>query len=281
MVAETKKESAPKPKAAAVVSSSDLNTIPGAPLAGTGDICSDVAVVPPDGIEAHQYTVVEAKDVDKDKYHCHPANLKHWEFEHYHKQPPVPFCTHDPKVDKVISAHLSEYGWWGAPDEFRILLSLSPEGGPCTKERPYILDIGANIGLFSVIAAFHGCHAFAFEPLAENNHRLVQSLLLNGVEDRVRVFKHAVGRKYLPVTLGFRAGNPGSSGINLGGDSSETVEQITIDGLLAGPEAAHWEGQTVTLGMKADVKDNKPRPQVTLPRLTGDKLNFVKIDTEG
>ncbi len=136
-----------------------------------------------------------------------------------------------------------------------------------------MLDIGANIGLFSVLAAVHGCHALAFEPLAENHDRLLASLQRNKVAHRVRLLKHAVGKRYAPVTLGFRASNPGSSSIGLEAAVQETVESITIDGLLAGPQADAF------LGMQAD-PDGSGTPLV-LPRITGSAINFAKIDTEG
>lgn len=43
-------------------------------------------------------------------------------------------------------------GFWGAPDEFMILLST----GPCSEDRPYMLDIGGNIGLFTLLGASRG-----------------------------------------------------------------------------------------------------------------------------
>jgi hypothetical protein len=42
-----------------------------------------------------------------------------------------------------------------------ILLST----GPCSEDRPYMLDIGANIGLFTLLGAYRGCHVLSFEPL--------------------------------------------------------------------------------------------------------------------
>lgn len=234
------------------------SSIPGAPWAGTGGVCSGVSIAPPDGVDAHAYVVVSAADVDAKLYPCFQTTLAHWELEHYHKQPPLPFCTHDPAVDEVISGALHKYHFWSSPNDFRVLIAT----GPCTPSRPYMLDIGANIGLFTLVGAYHGCAVLAFEPLAENNHRLLQTLVLNGLQSKARVYKHAVGRKYERVTLGFRATNPGSSGINLGGTSTETVEQITIDALLAGPERHAFAAQG-------------------LPSLNGSTINMVKIDTEG
>jgi FkbM family methyltransferase len=137
--------------------------------------------------------------------------------------------------------------------------------GPCSEERPYMLDIGANLGVFTLIGAERGCHAVAFEPLSENIHRLWHSVKKNGYEDRVILMQHAVGKYFTDVTIGFRPSNPGASGINLGGSKTETVQQITIDGLLSSKNAPKFA--------TAEAKG--------LPPLTGQYINFVKVDTEG
>ena len=133
---------------------------------------------------------------------------------------------------------------------------------PCTKARPYMLDIGANIGLFTLIGAEKGCHVLAFEPLSDNIQRTAHSLIANGYWDQVKLFKHAVGKFFTTVTIGFRPSNPGSSGINLGGSKSERIQQITIDGLLLGHSPPSFEGKG-------------------LPKIEGSRINFAKIDTEG
>lgn len=211
----------------------------------------------PDASEA-DWVVIKAEDIDQEAHPCHWTNLTHWALTYYYKLPPIRMCTHDPEVDTVISSHLHKYGFWGAPDEFMVLLSM----GPCTEERPYMLDIGGNIGLFTLMGAEKGCHVLTFEPLAENNHRMASSLIANGYWDRVILFKHAVGKFFTSVNIGFRPSNPGSSGINLGGSKSEKVRQITIDGLLMGdkrPSFPGWSG----------------------PPLQPSRINFIKVDTEG
>jgi FkbM family methyltransferase len=161
----------------------------------------------------------------------------------------------------VISKHLHEWSFWGSPDEWMVLLAA----GPCTAERPYMLDIGSNLGVFTLIGAERGCHAVAFEPLSENIHRLSHSVKTNGYESQVMLLQHAVGKYFTDVTIGFRPSNPGASGINLGGSKEEVVQQITIDGLLLGKNPPAF-------------KDAKAKG---LPPLTGQYINFVKVDTEG
>lgn len=54
------------------------------------------------------------------------------------------------------------------------------------------VDIGANVGAFSVLAAMAGAYVIAVEPEPQNRARLVHHLTLNGVADRVTVLAEAV-----------------------------------------------------------------------------------------
>jgi FkbM family methyltransferase len=213
---------------------------------------------PEEDVEWH---IVENEEADADAHPCHLANITHWALKYYHKLADVKICTHDPTVDTVISDHLHKWSFWGSPDEWMVLLAA----GPCTAERPYMLDIGSNLGIFSLIGAERGCHAVAFEPLSENIHRLSHSVKKNGYEDNIMLLQHAVGKYFTDVTIGFRPSNPGASGINLGGSKTETVQQITIDGLLLGKYPPAF----------------KNAKEKGLPPLLGQYINFVKVDTEG
>ena len=219
------------------------------------DVCNNTASETEGPREWH---VFSREELDETEYPCYWTNLTHWQLTYYHKLPPIKMCTHDPEQDTVISSHLHKYGFWGSPDEFMILLNINP----CTQERPYMLDIGMNIGLFTLVGAEKGCHVLSFEPLSENIQRAMHSVIANGYEDRVQLFKHAVGKFFTTVTIGFRPSNPGSSGINLGGSKSERMEQITIDGLLLGHSPPSF-------------------PDKSLPKIEGSRINFAKIDTEG
>jgi FkbM family methyltransferase len=175
---------------------------------------------------------------------------------------PVNVCTHDPKIDTVISHFLHTYHFWGSPDDYLILLAT----GPCTPERPYMMDIGANLGVYSILGASRGCHLVAFEPLSQNILRLKASLDENGWGERSLLYKHAVGKTHATVRIGFRPSNPGASALGHGGDEEEVIDQITIDNLLLG---------------KNPPKFKAPKGHKELPPFLGKYINFVKIDTEG
>jgi FkbM family methyltransferase len=175
---------------------------------------------------------------------------------------PMNVCSHDPKIDTVISHFLHTYHFWGSPDDYLILLAT----GPCTPERPYMMDIGANLGVYSILGASRGCHLVAFEPLSQNILRLKASLDENGWGNRALLYKHAVGKTHATVRIGFRPSNPGASALGHGGDEEEVIDQITIDNLLLGKNPPVFKPG----------KDGKK-----LPPFMGKYINFVKIDTEG
>lgn len=67
--------------------------------------------------------------------------------------------------------------------------------GEISKRSMFIIDAGANIGLYSLLAAVNNRQAIvqAFEPNPFNNARLRRNVALNGVEDRVEVHQVALG----------------------------------------------------------------------------------------
>lgn len=68
-----------------------------------------------------------------------------------------------------------------------------------------VVDVGANVGAFSVLAAKMGAKVWAYEPHPDNAQALVTNLHANGVADRVRVYQAAVWPE-------------GGSGFELAGD---------------------------------------------------------------
>jgi hypothetical protein len=57
------------------------------------------------------------------------------------RQPQLKFCTHDPKVDTVISGAIHRYGSWFSGSELSKLAARLP-GGRCSPSKPVVLDIG-------------------------------------------------------------------------------------------------------------------------------------------
>lgn len=64
-----------------------------------------------------------------------------------------------------------------------------------------MLDVGANMGQHSLIAAWHGMRVHAFEPLPRLAVRLKANLALNRLQERVSVFESAVSSVEGSATL--------------------------------------------------------------------------------
>jgi len=69
-------------------------------------------------------------------------------------------------------------------------------------ENPVVLDIGANSGVFSLIAAINpNMHSFAFEPNPSAYDILQRNIALNNIEDKVETFQLALTERHGTATL--------------------------------------------------------------------------------
>lgn len=93
-----------------------------------------------------------------------------------------------------------------------------------------VLDIGANIGIYTMLAAKRGARVFAVEADPDNVEKLRHHVALNGFEDRVTIFPVAVGREAGSITLFRDPANSGHSNVFEGVDPVE-VPLTTVDAL--------------------------------------------------
>lgn len=95
-----------------------------------------------------------------------------------------------------------------------------------------VLDLGANIGAFSVFAAKNGARVFAFEPESTNYAQLKKNLELNSLNG-VTVFKKAVGGNNGFAQMSHAKVNRGASSIvNKRSSTFEQVEVVTLEHAL-------------------------------------------------
>jgi FkbM family methyltransferase len=81
-----------------------------------------------------------------------------------------------------------------------------------------VLDVGANVGIYTLLAAKRGARVFAIEADPKTAEILRHNIHLNGFDDRVTVFPIAVGEREGTVTLYRFAENWGHSNLFAGTD---------------------------------------------------------------
>lgn len=92
------------------------------------------------------------------------------------------------------------------------------------------MDIGANIGAFTVLAAgVAGARAKAFEPSLLTCQILRRNLLLNDLQDRAQAIQAAVGRNIGEIQLSVDLGTENHIVTNTSKQNSQTVRMTTLD----------------------------------------------------
>ncbi|MFK5856525.1 MAG: FkbM family methyltransferase [Bacteroidota bacterium] len=94
------------------------------------------------------------------------------------------------------------------------------------------LDIGANIGTYSILFVNEGLSGFAFEPVKSNYNALVTNLKLNNIEDKVVSYPIALGERKRKASFTYDPINTGASHLTENDDFLEVVnnpEFVDID----------------------------------------------------
>lgn len=98
------------------------------------------------------------------------------------------------------------------------------------KEGCNVLDVGANIGMYTLLAAKRGARVFAIEADPRNAINLRRHIELNGFKGTTEVFEMAASDAASKLTLHRSSSNSGASSI-YGVGESFTVDARTIDSL--------------------------------------------------
>jgi len=97
-------------------------------------------------------------------------------------------------------------------------------------------DIGANIGLYSLLAARRGIRVLAFEPSASSFAAMVRNIEVNGFDDRIAAFCIAFAERTGLVTLNLAntaAGHSMHSIEEREGGFSQVVPGFSVDDFVA------------------------------------------------
>lgn len=92
------------------------------------------------------------------------------------------------------------------------------------------LDIGANIGTYSILLAKKGLTGFAFEPVITNYDTLIANIKLNNIEEKVTAYPFALGETKRKAGFTFDPVNTGASHLSENsGFLEETLNPEFID----------------------------------------------------
>lgn len=127
-------------------------------------------------------------------------------------------------------------------DEIEVFLKHLQNASTC-------IDIGANIGLYTCLAAAQGKHVIAVEPLAANLTALYRNLLCNDFLD-VEVFPLGLSRKAGIKRL--FGGNTGASFLPGWAGTSEEWHELVPVSTLDLIASSRFDGQTILI--KVDVE---------------------------
>ena len=175
----------------------------------------------------------------------------------------TPICVYKESVDQYISVYIRKTGTWEELLLLNIVRLLK------VYNNAILLDLGCNVGAFTLAAAKSHAHVVAVDPLLTNLALLSKSLYLGNLTQNVTLVWNAVTSNYSTVTLQKYAGNVGGTAIKFGPSRQEyiweSVNTIKLDDLLE----FFIEKPTI---IKMDIETQE------MNALLGGKLFFQTID---
>ena len=141
----------------------------------------------------------------------------------------VKICIHPPKEDVFISKILQAGRLWEGDLVNAVMTAMKANSDI------QLVDVGANIGVFTLSFAASGYDVMAVEMLPSNVHLLQTSLQESGLSAKVTIVNNALHLDHRTLEAGFYSGNVGGTylkltggGLGGGGYSAKKVEVNTI-----------------------------------------------------
>lgn len=150
----------------------------------------------------------------------------------------TPIFVHEPSNDIHVSGSLVRSGSW-EPHLLKLMSGLLSRD----KELQF-MDIGANLGVFSLAMAKFGRQVIAVEPLSINLHRFCSSIMAGKLTERITLVYNALSNKRENVSLGIDRQNIGGTyvvnnknmnkvrGSAVGGQYKDIVMTTKLDDIL-------------------------------------------------
>lgn len=129
-----------------------------------------------------------------------------------------------------ISSWIDKYGIW-EENNTNFILDLMKDN---QNTEAIIIDIGANIGYYSLLSAAMGYTCYSFEPDPSNFEKLNSSIKLNNFDNKIKLYKNALSNKanetIILSTVGGTLVNHGCLTVlkDFISTSSNTVQCVTL-----------------------------------------------------
>ncbi|KAK6189127.1 hypothetical protein SNE40_005165 [Patella caerulea] len=121
----------------------------------------------------------------------------------------TPICVYDSKMDSMISAAVVTHSTWEAEHLEAMEMLLKDN------KNIALVDLGCNIGVYTLFAAKLGRKVIAVDPVESNLQLLDKSLKLGKLRDKVTLVHNAVSDNHHKVSIDLRIGNIGGTHVNL------------------------------------------------------------------
>lgn len=159
------------------------------------------------------------------------------------------------------TSFVTKHLFWDGPENFE----YTPIFEPLIRECRVFIDVGANSGYYSLLAAAANPNitVHAFEPASGPYHFLVQNIQLNGVADRVQAYEIALSNQAGEVEF-FEMINP-----------EGTFARHNLSGVGGLKKTHETQERSVRKNVRAMALDQFVRESNI------SNVDLIKIDTEG
>jgi FkbM family methyltransferase len=143
------------------------------------------------------------------------------------------FCIANPVVDRAVSRFISQNTFW----EMDLMKRYDAWLEENAKEPGIMLDIGANMGQYGIVAALRGHRVFAWEAMVPTALLLRKTLVATGLDSKMTVFNNAISDFRGEIDIGMEETNTGGAMLDPTGTAhaqvKSTVNAATLDDFVA------------------------------------------------
>jgi len=171
---------------------------------------------------------------------CKPYVYARYNMTYFRKFKPLRHCDETEKTRDMGCEYMHACVWPSPQDPWisgRIIngepWSLDEVTTALTHLQAYpqglFVDVGSNIGVFSIPAAGMGINTFSIDALPAHAEMLAKTMSLNGLHDRHTMVRNAIGDTLQTATFFVDSGNKGASRLNENLPGWVTPERIIVD----------------------------------------------------